>query len=75
MKTPLGFWLAAASVVTLAIGPLAAPDKPTIKRVAAPPISSVDGKDNYRDYAGEITRSSPCSFSGVTRACNGGYRP
>jgi mono/diheme cytochrome c family protein len=52
MTTRLGPWFAAAGLVMAALSPLAAQDKdkPTIKRVPARGISSVEGEDNYAEY-------------------------
>ena len=50
MTTSLGPWLAGVGLVLSALGPLAAQDKPTIKKVPAQAINSVEGKDNYQEY-------------------------
>jgi mono/diheme cytochrome c family protein len=50
MTTRLGPWLTGAALLVTALVPLAAQDKPTIKRVPAQPIASLDGKDNFQEY-------------------------
>ena len=50
MTTRLGPWFAGVGLALSALSPLAAQDKPTIKKVPAQAINSVEGKDNYQEY-------------------------
>jgi mono/diheme cytochrome c family protein len=50
MTARLGLWVAGAGLIVAALTPLAAQEKPTIKRVPAQPIISVEGKDNFQEY-------------------------
>jgi mono/diheme cytochrome c family protein len=50
MTRRLGPWLAGVALVLSALSPLAAQDKPTIKKVPAQAITSLEGKDNFQEY-------------------------
>ena len=50
MTRRLGPCLVAVGLMTVTLTPLTAQDTPTIKRVPAQSIRSVEGKDNYQEY-------------------------
>jgi mono/diheme cytochrome c family protein len=50
MTMRFSLWLVAVGLVAGTLGAMAAQDKPTIKKVPAQAIPSVEGKDNYQEY-------------------------